>query len=97
MPEVIYKRNANTGGSVSVDNANYAANGSYTVAGPGSLTLRSSPFFCWNTKADGTGTIVGPGAATGVGSPLLHPDVPALRQGMLEDCMDVCCIVTTRG
>ena len=31
---------------------------------PGSLTLGSSPFFYWNTKADGTGTIFGPGAST---------------------------------
>jgi hypothetical protein len=75
----------------------YGPNGSYTVAGPGSLTLGSSPFFYWNTKADGTGTILGPGAATGVGSPLLHPDVPELRRETLEDGMDVCCIVTTRG
>ena len=35
MPKVIYKGNGNTGGSVPVDNTNYAANGSFTVAGPG--------------------------------------------------------------
>ena len=64
MPKVIYKGNGNTGGSVPVDNTNYAANGSFTVAGSGSLTLGSSPFFYWNTKADGTGTIFGPGAST---------------------------------
>ena len=64
MPKVIYNGNGNTGGSVPVDNTNYAASGSFTVAGPGSLTLGSSPFFYWNTKADGTGTIFGPGAST---------------------------------
>ena len=80
-----------------VANANYAANGSYTVAGPGSLPLGSSLFSYWNIKADGAGTIFGPGAATGVGSPLLQPDRPELRRGTLEDCMDVCRIVTTRG
>ena len=64
MPKVIYNGNGNTGGSVPVDNTNYAANGSFTVAGPGSLSLGSSPFFYWNTKADGTGTIFGPGANT---------------------------------
>jgi len=97
MPKVIYKGNANIDGSVPVANANYAANGSYTVAGPGSLPLGNSPFFYWNTKAGGAGTIFGPGAATGVGSPLLHPDMPELRRGTLEDSMAVCCIVTTRG
>jgi hypothetical protein len=64
MPKVIYNGNGNTGGSVPVDNTNYAAGGSFTVAGPGSLTLGSSPFFYWNTKADGTGTIFGPGPST---------------------------------
>src|SRR5262249_29639205 len=64
MPKVIYEGNGNTGGSVPVDNNNYAANASFTVAGPGSLSLGSSPFFYWNTKADGTGTIFGPGANT---------------------------------
>lgn len=64
MPKVIYNGNGNTGGSVPVDNTNYAANGSFTVAGPGSLSQGSSPFFYWNTKADGTGTIFGPGTST---------------------------------
>jgi hypothetical protein len=64
MPQVIYKGNGNTGGSVPVDNTNYAANGSFTVAKSGGLSLGSSPFFYWNTKADGTGTIFGPGART---------------------------------
>ncbi len=64
MPKVIYNGNGNTGGSVPVDNTSYAANGSFTVQGPGSLTLGSSPFFYWNTKADGTGTIFGPGPGT---------------------------------
>ena len=64
MAKVIYNGNGNTGGSVPVDNTNYAANASFTVAGPGSLSLGSSPFFYWNTKADGTGTIFGPGANT---------------------------------
>ena len=36
----------------------------FTVAGQGSLSLGSSPFFYWNTKADGTGTIFRPGANT---------------------------------
>ncbi len=39
MPKVIYQGNGNTGGSVPVDNTSYAAAGSFTVAGPGSLTL----------------------------------------------------------
>ena len=64
MPKVIYNGNGNTGGSVPVDNTNYAANGSFTVAGPGSLTLGSTPFFYWNTRAAGTGTIFGPGPST---------------------------------
>ncbi|HEY8031437.1 MAG TPA: hypothetical protein VIF02_03385, partial [Methylocella sp.] len=64
MAKVIYNGNGNTGGSVPVDNSNYAANASFTVAGPGSLSLGSSPFFYWNTKADGTGTIFGPGTST---------------------------------
>ena len=34
------------------------------MAGPGSLSQGSSPFFYWNTKADGTGTIFGPGTST---------------------------------
>lgn len=97
MPKVIYKGNGNSGESVPVDNTNYSANGSCPIAGPGSLTLGSSPFFYWNTKADGTGTIFGPGAATGVGSPLLDPDVPELRRRTLEDCIDVCSVATTRG
>ena len=42
MPKVIYKGNGNTGGSVPVDNTNYAANGSFTVAGPGSLVLEAA-------------------------------------------------------
>jgi hypothetical protein len=64
MPKVIYNGNGNTGGSVPVDNNNYAANAAFNVAGQGSLSLGSSPFFYWNTKADGTGTIFGPGANT---------------------------------
>ena len=64
MPKVIYKGNGNTGGSVPVDNTNYAANGSFPVAQPGSLTQGTNPFFYWNTKADGTGTIFGPGTGT---------------------------------
>ena len=39
MPKVIYKGNGNTSGSVPADNNNYAANASFTVAGPGSLSL----------------------------------------------------------
>jgi hypothetical protein len=62
--EVIYIGNGNTCGSVPIDNNNYAANASFTVAGPGSLSLGSSPFFYWNTKADGTGKIFGPGPNT---------------------------------
>ena len=42
MAKVIYQGNGNTGGSVPVDNNNYAANASFTVAGPGSLRLGSS-------------------------------------------------------
>ena len=64
MPKVIYNGNGNTGGSVPVDNASYAVNGSFTVAGLGSLTQGSNPFFFWNTKADGTGTIFNPGPST---------------------------------
>ena len=64
MPKVIYNGNGNTGGSVPVDNTSYAANGSFTVAGPGSLTLGSGLFFYWNTKADGTGNVFGPGPST---------------------------------
>ncbi len=64
MPKVIYQGNGNTGGSVPVDNTNYAATGSFTVAGPGSLTLGSGLFFYWNTKADGTGNVFGPGPST---------------------------------
>ena len=64
MAKVIYNGNGNTGGSVPVDSNNYAANASFTVAVPGSLSLGSSPYFYWNTKADGTGTIFGPGANT---------------------------------
>ena len=64
MAKVIYKGNGNTGGSVPVDNTNYAPNAPFTVAGPGSLSQGSSPFFYWNTKADGSGTIFGPGNNT---------------------------------
>ena len=64
MPKVIYNGNGNTGGSVPVDNTSYAVNGSFTVAGLGSLTQGSNPFFFWNTKADGTGTIFNPGPST---------------------------------
>ena len=64
MAKVIYNGNGNTGGSVPVDNNNYAPNASLTVAGPGSLSQGSSVFFFWNTKSDGTGTIFGPGANT---------------------------------
>jgi hypothetical protein len=60
MPKVIYNGNGNTGGSVTVDNTSYAANGSFTVAGPGSLTPGSGLFFYWNTKADGTRNVFGP-------------------------------------
>jgi hypothetical protein len=64
MPKVIYRGNGNTGGSPPVDNTNYAANGGFTVAGSGSLTLANGLFFYWNTKADGTGTPFAPGAST---------------------------------
>src|SRR5437764_15490939 len=64
MPKIIYNGNGSTGGSVPVDNTNYAANASVTIAAPGSLTKGSNPFFYWNTKADGTGTIIGPGGST---------------------------------
>ena len=64
MAKVIYNGNGSTGGSVPVDNANYAPNAPFTVAGPGSLSQGSSVFFFWNTKANGTGTIFGPGANT---------------------------------
>lgn len=64
MPKVIYNGNGNTGGSVPVDNTNHAANASFTVAGPGSLSQGSSPFFYWNTRADATGTIFWPGTNT---------------------------------
>jgi hypothetical protein len=64
VPKVIYNGNGNTGGSAPVDNTNYAANSSFTVAGASGLSLGSSPFFYWNTKADGTGTIFGPGPNT---------------------------------
>jgi hypothetical protein len=64
MPKIIYNGNGSTGGSAPVDNTNYAANASVTIAGPGNLTKGSSPFFYWNTKADGTGTIIGPGGST---------------------------------
>ena len=69
MPKVIYNGNGNTGGSVPVDNTSYAVNGSFTVAGLGSLTQGSNPFFFWNTKADGTGTIFNPGPARSRTSP----------------------------
>ena len=64
MAKVIYKGNGNTGGSIPVDNNNYAPNAPFTVEAPGSLSLGSDPFFFWNTKADGTGTAFGPGANT---------------------------------
>lgn len=64
MPNVIYNGNGNTGGQPPTDNTTYAANASFTVAGPGNLSLGSGPFFYWNTKADGTGTIFRPGANT---------------------------------
>ena len=63
MPNVIYNGNGATG-SVPIDTTSYAANGPFTVTGPGGLTLGSSPFFYWNTKADGSGTIFGVGSAT---------------------------------
>jgi hypothetical protein len=64
VAQVIYNGNGSTGGSVPVDNNNYAPNASFSVATPGGLSLGSSPFFFWNTKADGTGTIFNPGANT---------------------------------
>lgn len=64
MAQVIYNGNGSTGGTVPVDNNDYAANAPFTVEGPGSLSLGSSPFFFWNTKADGTGTVYNPGAST---------------------------------
>ncbi|KAJ5111753.1 hypothetical protein NUU61_001383 [Penicillium alfredii] len=44
------------------DNSLYAPNATFNVAGPGNLSLGSSPFFYWNTKADGTGNIFGQGS-----------------------------------
>jgi hypothetical protein len=64
MPKVIYKGTGSTGQSVPVDSTDYAANGSFTVAGSGDLTLGSSLFFCWTTKADGRRTPFGPGRST---------------------------------
>jgi hypothetical protein len=64
MPKVIYKGTGSTGQSVPVDSTDYAANGSFTVAGSGDLTLGSSLFFCWTTKADGRRTLFGPGRST---------------------------------
>jgi hypothetical protein len=65
MAKVIYDGNGNTGGSPPADNTNYApSDASFTVAGPGNLSLGSRPFFYWNTKADGTGTIFVPGLNT---------------------------------
>lgn len=64
MAQVIYNGNGSTGGSVPVDSNNYAPNAPFTVAGQGSLSLGSSPFFHWNTQADGTGTPFNPGSST---------------------------------
>jgi hypothetical protein len=64
MPKVIYKGTGSTGQSVPVDSTDYAANGSFTVAGSGDLTLGSSLFFYWTIKADGRGTPFGPGPST---------------------------------
>jgi hypothetical protein len=50
MPKVIYDGNGNTGGSVPVDNTSYAVNGSYTVAGLGSLTQGSNLSFSGTPK-----------------------------------------------
>jgi hypothetical protein len=61
MAKVIYNGNGNTGGSVPDDTNTYAANAAFTVAGPGSLSQGSTPFFYWNTKSNGTGRIFGPG------------------------------------
>jgi hypothetical protein len=64
MPKLIYKGNGSTGQSVPVDKTTYAANGSFTVAGSGDLTLGSSLFFHWTTKANGRRTPFGSGPST---------------------------------
>ena len=64
MAQVIYYGNGNTGGSPPTDTTTYAPNAPWTVAGPGSLSLGSRPFFYWNTKADGTGSIFFSGSNT---------------------------------
>jgi hypothetical protein len=64
MAKVIYQGNGSTGGSVPVDNNSYAANASFNVDGPGSLSLGSSPFFYWNTQADASGVFYYPGPST---------------------------------
>ena len=58
--KVIFKGNGNTGQSVPVTSTNYAANGRFTVAGSGDLTMGSSLFLYGSTKADGTRTPFGP-------------------------------------
>jgi len=58
MPRVLYNGNANTAGSVPVDNTVYPVGANVTVLGnTGSLVKNSDPFASWNTVANGSGTL----------------------------------------
>jgi uncharacterized repeat protein (TIGR02543 family) len=65
---VYYYGNANTGGTAPIDNTDYIAGDTVTVAGAGSLVREGYTFAGWNTSAAGDGTAYTAGATFTMGS-----------------------------